>query len=213
MRRVVKLSSIVLMGPTASGRVHVLSTLAGPINEARRGDTAPELARLTHALWGLDHYPGYLKRWRDDEIGDLEASLEAALAQVRAQRAERRRDEAGVVRTPALDALRDSERWTVADVLVPKLARALGWDASSSVAAALESQSSGRGLWALLREAGDDACGPASRAERRFPDARRGKAKRGAASSTRVEGRPSGTRWTCSRRPSARPCSRPRTRR
>ena len=49
--------------------------LSGKINEKERdGLPAAALARLTHALWGLDHYQNYLQRWRDDEIGALEAS-------------------------------------------------------------------------------------------------------------------------------------------
>ena len=49
----------------ASQTAQRLPALRGKINEKERdGLPAATLARLTHALWGLDHYPGYLKRWR-----------------------------------------------------------------------------------------------------------------------------------------------------
>lgn len=45
-------------------------------------------SHLYHALEGLDRYPNYLARWQEDDIDQLEVSLEEKLALVRKQREE-----------------------------------------------------------------------------------------------------------------------------
>ena len=98
----------------------------GAVN-AQRG--AGALGRLLHALWGLDHYPRYLERWSDGEIADLERELEATLAKVRAQRADR----ATAARDSAKPTLFLKNQLRVRDVVRPAVARALGWDPEAGV--------------------------------------------------------------------------------
>ena len=131
-----------LLAPIALMSRHVSSSarITGRINEkVRTGHPAADLAFLQHALWGLDHYPDYLRRWQDKDVGDLESALEAVLAKVRAQRADARREcEAMAAKHPkALDALRDAANWRVDDVVSPRVAKALGWQPGASIAAAL----------------------------------------------------------------------------
>ena len=141
----------------ASGR---MAALRGKINEKERdGRPAAELARLTHALWGLDHYPSYLKRWRDGDIAELEDQLERTLATVKAARRANAEEAAGVVETEKLRELRDPANWRVGDVVAPRLAKVLGWDACPSMADALAAPrkaAPARGVLALLDEVVDD---------------------------------------------------------
>ena len=107
-----------LLAPIALMSRHVSSSarITGRINEkVRTGHPAAELAFLQHALWGLDHYPDYLRRWQDKDVQNLENALEAVLAKVRAQRADARREcETMAAKHPkALDALRDAANWRV----------------------------------------------------------------------------------------------------
>ena len=118
--------------PVALMSRHVSSSarITGRINEKiRTGHPAADLAFLQHALWGLDHYPDYLRRWQDKDVGDLESALEAVLAKVRAQRADARREcETMAAKHPkALDALR-------AATTVP--ARFLGLEGKAGIIAA-----------------------------------------------------------------------------
>ena len=71
--------------PIALMSRHVSSSarITGRINEkVRTGHPAADLAFLQHALWGLDHYPDYLRRWQDSDVQNLESALEAVLAKV-----------------------------------------------------------------------------------------------------------------------------------
>ena len=80
-----------LLAPIALMSRHVSSSarITGRINEkVRTGHPAADLAFLQHALWGLDHYPDYLRRWQDKDVDELESALESVLAKVRAQRAD-----------------------------------------------------------------------------------------------------------------------------
>jgi len=49
-------------------------------------DPSQVRSHLWHALEGLDRYPNYLSRWNDDDIDQLEKSLELQLNKVRQQR-------------------------------------------------------------------------------------------------------------------------------
>ena len=153
MRRL--LAPIALMSRHVSSRARI----TGRINEkVRTGHPAADLAFLQHALWGLDHYPDYLRRWQDKDVGDLESALEAVLAKVRAQRADARREcDAMAAKHPkALDALRDAANWRVDDVVSPKVAKALGWAPGDGIADALRQPPKTNGFWGLLSEPEDD---------------------------------------------------------
>eukprot|EP01006_Ploeotia_vitrea_P025227 TRINITY_DN58082_c0_g1_i1.p1 TRINITY_DN58082_c0_g1~~TRINITY_DN58082_c0_g1_i1.p1 ORF type:complete len:360 (+),score=44.13 TRINITY_DN58082_c0_g1_i1:105-1184(+) len=57
------------------------------INEkTQKHASAPNLAAIMHASFGLDHYPNYLQRWSEPEIDELEKRLEEQLALVRKQK-------------------------------------------------------------------------------------------------------------------------------
>lgn len=142
-----------------SRHVSASTRITGRINEkVRTGHPAADLAFLQHALWGLDHYPDYLRRWQDEDVGALEGALEAALAKVRAQRADARQECDAMASThpKALDALRGD--WRVEDVVCPKVATALGWHRGASMAHVLKRPPTAivRGFWGLLREPEDD---------------------------------------------------------
>ena len=117
-----------LLAPIALMSRHVSSSarITGRINEkVRTGHPAADLAFLQHALWGLDHYPDYLRRWQDKDVGDLESALEAVLAKVRAQRLDARREcDAMAAKHPkALDALRDAATVVARPTAPPTCAR------------------------------------------------------------------------------------------
>eukprot|EP00301_Raphidiophrys_heterophryoidea_P007560 c12911_g1_i5.p1 GENE.c12911_g1_i5~~c12911_g1_i5.p1 ORF type:complete len:331 (-),score=68.29 c12911_g1_i5:70-1062(-) len=44
------------------------------------------LAKILHAIFGIDHYPRYLLKWRVEDIDQLETQLESVLAKVRQEK-------------------------------------------------------------------------------------------------------------------------------
>lgn len=98
----------------------------GRINEERKD--AGDMARLLHAVWAVNHYPRCLERLQDHEIADVEDAVVRLLDAVRAQRA----------RAAAAKREPQPANWTVSEVLAPEAATALGWDASLSIAEALD---------------------------------------------------------------------------
>ncbi|KAJ1462405.1 hypothetical protein M885DRAFT_610457 [Pelagophyceae sp. CCMP2097] len=117
--------------PYANGRRRMAQW--GAANAKVRDGSAPKtLASLLHAMWGLDHYPRYLQRWRVDEIEDLEKTLEDTLLKVRAAKAERSK-----AQMPPHATLGDAAKVKVGHVLEEGLIEALGWAADESIADAL----------------------------------------------------------------------------
>lgn len=58
-----------------------------PINEKDKASRCnPPLARVLHAVFGMDHYPRYLLKWDDDALAELQGYLEDHLRQVKEAR-------------------------------------------------------------------------------------------------------------------------------
>ena len=146
--------------PVALMSRHVSSSarITGRINEkVRTGHPAAELAFLQHALWGLDHYPDYLRRWQDKDVQNLENALEAVLAKVRAQRADAARVRRhGAKHRRPWTRCATAENWRVDDVVSPRVAKALGWAPGDGIADALRQRPKTNGFWGLLSEPEDD---------------------------------------------------------
>ena len=55
--------------------------LGGAINEKdTHGACNEDLAFHLHGIFGLDHYPNYLLKWKMEDINELETRLEACIA-------------------------------------------------------------------------------------------------------------------------------------
>lgn len=114
------------------------------------------MSRLMHSIWGLYHYPRYLERWRDDEIGELEDELSNLLSKVRKQRTDARawREELGSGGTGPAERMRSIAEWRVDDVLRPEVAKAFGW--SGSMETVLAQSKHSKAVVGLLEEVGDN---------------------------------------------------------
>jgi hypothetical protein len=66
-----------------------MRAMSGKINEKaiRNVSNQDGLGGLLHAIFGLDHYPDYLKRWNLKEVDSFEEKLEEVLRKVREQKA------------------------------------------------------------------------------------------------------------------------------
>ena len=120
------------------------------------GHPAADLAFLQHALWGLDHYPDYLRRWQDKGVQNLSSSRSGAGQGPRAADARRECDAMAAKHPEALDALRDAATWRVDDVVSPRVAKALGRVPGASIVDALRQPPKTNGFWGLLSEPEDD---------------------------------------------------------
>lgn len=132
----------------------------GAINEDRSKEVG-ELARLLHSVWGLYHYPRYLERWQDDEVGELESQLMALLVKVRSQRAAAReyRCKLASAGGDAAKKMRSAAAWRVDQVVEPSLAKALRWSRTETMASALDNvRGKPRGLSLALSEVDDAVC-------------------------------------------------------
>lgn len=78
------------MADDASAQPGLLNESAGAraINEKPlAGEPASSLSFALHAVFGMEHYPGYLLKWQDAQLGELERVFEEHLSQVRRARA------------------------------------------------------------------------------------------------------------------------------
>ena len=66
-----------------------MSVTEGPVGERSsesNGFDPSSLSHALHALAGLDRYPNYLSRWSNEDVDQLEESLERQLQEVRRQK-------------------------------------------------------------------------------------------------------------------------------
>ena len=66
-----------------------MSVTEGPVSERSSGSNGfdpSSLSHALHALAGLDRYPNYLSRWSNEDVDQLEESLERQLQEVRRQK-------------------------------------------------------------------------------------------------------------------------------